>query len=123
MKKSPASANPSSGASVLEVATSSPNSEATTSSPAFTERDATRACVQGLTPDSYTEVNSSGDRSANNSSDNTADQNYAGASSGGESSDDESLVTKSKQLKAKKPTQNEMTNLEIHLSGNTDMLA
>ena len=73
VKKSPASANPSSGASVSEVATSSPNFEATTSSPDFTEKDATRVCVQGLIPDSYTEVNSSGDLSANNSSDDTAD--------------------------------------------------
>ena len=117
-----ASAKNSPGASVSEVATSSLNSEATISSPDSTGRGATRACVQGLTPDSYAEVNSSGELSANNSSDNSADQNYAGASSGGESSDDEYLATKRKVLKAKKPTQDEMTNLEINLSANTNML-
>ena len=92
-------------------------------------------CVQGVTPESYIDVNSSGDLSENGASDDSADRNYPEPLSGSNSSEDEdkqrakvarssrpSPETKSKYLKAKKPTQDEMTNLENNMSRNTDML-
>ena len=105
-----------------EVGTPSPKSGVAKSSPDSTGRGALRACVHNATPDCYIEVNSDKDPGKNYSSDDSADRNFAEPLSSGDSSDDEFVQTKSKNL-ARKPTQEEMTNLEQNLSRNTNMLA